>query len=181
MPRLRQAHFHHEEANHDDGTDPNRDVPPEAATWRRPRLERTAKNPPVNYYPSTAPAAPRCRRSWHSRQRSSPWPNIFLQRSLDATTPRDLYERARFLAETHPRAYLSFLRTRPDDDTKGAAIVFNEKRTKGLPYHGRTDCPVDAGRMPLGNIRGIGGTACALCRKCFSEATVERQKAVIER
>jgi hypothetical protein len=105
-----------------------------------------------------------------------PFPNVFLQLSLDASTPSDLVERSRFLAETHPRAYFSFLRTRPDDDTKGAAIVFNEKHTTGLPYNGRTDCPVDAGRLPLGNIRGVGGTACSRCRKCFSEATIERQK-----
>lgn len=103
-------------------------------------------------------------------------PNVYLQLSLDASTPNDLAERARFLAETHPRAYLSFLRTEPKDDTRGAAIVFNEKRTAGLPYHGRTDCPVDAGRLPLDNIRGVGGTACAKCRKCFSEPTLERQE-----
>jgi hypothetical protein len=106
----------------------------------------------------------------------APRPNVFLQLSLDASTPSDLVERSRFLAETHPRAYLSFLRTKPDDDIKGAAIVFNEKRTEGLPYRGLTDCPVDAGRLPLDNVRGVGGTACSKCRKCFSEKTVERQK-----
>jgi hypothetical protein len=105
-----------------------------------------------------------------------PRPNVFLQLSLDASTPPELVERARFLTETHPRAYLSFLRMAADDDTHGAAIVFNEKRTSGLPYHGRTDCPVDAGRLALGNVRGVGGDACAKCRKCFSEKTLERQR-----
>lgn len=103
-------------------------------------------------------------------------PNVYLQLSLDASTPSELVERSRLLVETNPRAYLSFLRTRPDDDTKGAAIVFNEKCTPALPYRGRTDCPVDAGRLPLGNIRGVGGTACSKCRKCFSEKTLERQR-----
>ena len=105
-----------------------------------------------------------------------PRPNVYLQLSLDASTPSELVERSRFLVETNPRAYLSYLRTRPDDDTRGAAIVFNEKRTAGLPYHGRTDCPVDAGRLPLGNVRGVGGTACSKCRKCFSERTLARQR-----
>jgi hypothetical protein len=109
----------------------------------------------------------------------APLPNVYLQLSLDASTPPELVERSRFLAATHPRAYLSFLRTAPKDDTRGAAIVFNEKRTPGLPYHGRTDCPVDAGRLPLDNIRGTGGTACATCRKCFSERTLERQRELI--
>lgn len=104
-------------------------------------------------------------------------PNIFLQLSLDATTKPEHEAVARRLVETHPRAYFSFLRTSPTDDTKGAAIVFNEKRTRGLPYEGRTDCPVDAGRLSLGNVRGVGGTACAKCRKCFSEAVIERQRA----
>jgi hypothetical protein len=103
-------------------------------------------------------------------------PNVYLQLSLDATTPPALERMARRLVETHPRAYFSFLRTRPQDDTRGAAIVFNEKRTAGLPYRGRTDCPVDAGRLPLANVRGVGGTACSRCRKCFSDATVGRQR-----
>jgi hypothetical protein len=106
-------------------------------------------------------------------------PNIFLQLSLDDTTPTALEEAARRLVAKHPRAYLSFLRTTPDDDTRGAAIVFNEKRTDHLPYHPKTDCPVDAGRLPLDNIRGVGGTACAKCRKCFSERTVERQRELL--
>jgi len=78
----------------------------------------------------------------------------------------------------HPRAYLSFLRTESTDDTKGAAIVFNEKRTAELPFRSKTDCPADAGRLPLENVRGVGGTACARCRKCFSGATLDRQRQV---
>lgn len=112
--------------------------------------------------------------------RVAPLPNVFLQLSLDATTTPELERTARRLVETHPRAYLSFLRTTPGDDTRGAAIVFNEKRTEGLPYDRRTDCPVDAGRLPLANIRGVGGTACAQCRRCFSEAVLDRQRQAIE-
>ena len=103
-----------------------------------------------------------------------PLPNVFLQLSLDATTPPERERLGREIVANHPRAYFSFLRTTPADDTRGASIVFNEKRTKGLPYNGRTDCPVDAGRLPLGNIRGTGGTACSKCRKCFSEAVLAR-------
>lgn len=108
-----------------------------------------------------------------------PLPNVYLQLSLDASTPRAVMERTRAFAASHPRAYLSFLRTAADDDTLGAAIVFNEKRTKGLPYRASTDCPADAGRLPLDNVRGVGGTACAKCRKCFSERTVERQRQLL--
>lgn len=111
--------------------------------------------------------------------RIEPRPNVYLQLSLDASTPPELEQEARFLVATHPRAYLSFLRTAPRDDTRGAAIVFNEKRTPGLPYHGRTDCPVDAGRLPLDNVRGVGGTACAKCRKCFGDETIARQLRLI--
>src|SRR4051812_3257327 len=56
-------------------------------------------------------------------------PNIYLQLSLDATTPPALEQAARSLVSWHPRAYFSFLRTAPAEDTRGAAIVFNEKRT----------------------------------------------------
>jgi hypothetical protein len=105
----------------------------------------------------------------------SPLPNVYLQLSLDSTTPVGLEELARRLIGNHPRAYLSFLRTSAPDDTRGAAIVFNEKHTEGLPYNGRTDCPVDAGRLPLGNVRGVGGTACAACRKCFKQPVLDRQ------
>lgn len=110
----------------------------------------------------------------------APLPNIFLQLSLDASTPPALERVARDLVARHPRAYFSFLRSRPGDDTRGAAIVFNEKRTKALPYDRKTDCPADAGRLPLDNIRGVGGTACARCRKCFSEPTIERQRRLLE-
>lgn len=105
-----------------------------------------------------------------------PRANLFLQLSLDASTQPAAITHARHLVATHPRAYFSFLRTASNDDTMGASIVFNEKRTRGLPYESRTDCPVDAGRLPLGNIRGVGGTACARCRKCFTELTVIRQR-----
>lgn len=109
-----------------------------------------------------------------------PLPNVYLQLSLDATTPPELEKQARHLVETHPRAYLSFLRTSPTDDTRGAAIVFNEKRTEGLPFNRPTDCPVDAGKLELGNVRGVGGTACARCRKCFSPSVIRRQHALLE-
>jgi hypothetical protein len=101
-------------------------------------------------------------------------PNVYLQLSLDSSTPPALVAAAQRLIDTHARAYASFLRTKADDDTLGASIVFNEKKTRGLPYHGRTDCPVDAARMPLGNEPGIGGTACSRCRKCFSERVFGR-------
>jgi len=110
--------------------------------------------------------------------RINPLPNVFVQLSLDASTPSNLVETARAIVANNPRAYTSFLRTKADDDTQGAAIVFNEKRTKGLPYFRSTDCPVDAGRMPLNNVRGQGGDACAKCRKCFSENTLTRQREV---
>jgi hypothetical protein len=109
-----------------------------------------------------------------------PLPNVYLQLSLDATTPPELVERALRLVAVHGRAYLSFLRTSPEDDTHGAAIVFNEKRTPGLPYNKRTDCPVDAGKLELENVPGVGGTACARCRKCFSESVLRRQRTLLE-
>lgn len=103
-------------------------------------------------------------------------PNLYLQLSIDRTTmPLDLARARRIVAE-NPRAYLSFLRTRPDDDVRGAAIVFNEKRTADLPYRSKTDCPADAGALELGNVKGQGGTACASCRKCFDERTLARQR-----
>lgn len=105
-------------------------------------------------------------------------PNVYLQLSLDASTPARREREARLLLAAHPRSYLSFLRSELGEDTKGAAIVFNEKRTPGLPYNGATDCPADAGRLPLENVRGVGGTACASCRKCFSEGTLARQRAL---
>lgn len=107
-------------------------------------------------------------------------PNVYLQLSLDVSTPPALEREARRLVARHPRAYLSFLRTGPSDDTRGAAIVFNEKRTRGLPFSSKTDCPADAGRLPLDNVRGVGGTACARCRKCFSDATLDRQRRLVE-
>jgi hypothetical protein len=109
-----------------------------------------------------------------------PLPNVYLQLSLDATTSPSFEHAARRLVASHPRAYLSFLRTTPDDGTHGAAIVFNEKRTAGLPYNRSTDCPADAGQLPLGNERGIGGTACSKCRKCFSQQTLVRQRDILD-
>jgi hypothetical protein len=108
--------------------------------------------------------------------RIEPLPNVYLQLSIDSSTPPAFEKQAIRLVWQHPRAYLSFLRVEPTDDTRGAAIVFNEKATEGLPFNGRTDCPVDAGRLPLGNIRGVGGTACSRCRKCFSDRVLERQR-----
>lgn len=108
-----------------------------------------------------------------------PLPNVYLQLSLDASTPPELEKAARRLVAGHGRAYLSFLRTRPEGGTRGAAIVFNEKRTRGLPFNSKTDCPADAGRLSLDNVRGVGGTACARCRKCFSDPTLERQRRLL--
>jgi hypothetical protein len=108
-----------------------------------------------------------------------PRPNLFLQLSVDATTTQQAGYLTRELVRTNPRAYVSFLRTKVTDDVSGAAIVFNEKQTEGLPYDGIADCPVDAGRLELGNVRGVGGTACSKCRKCFSPKTLERQRAAL--
>lgn len=102
-------------------------------------------------------------------------PNVYLQLSTDRTTTPEAYRASADLVRSNPRAYLSFLRTRLDDQT-AAAIVFNEKRTEGLPYDGIQDCPVDAGRLELDNVRGKGGTACSKCRKCFSPRVLERQR-----
>ena len=115
-------------------------------------------------------------RQFHLAAQIVTLPNVFLQLSVDVSTPAPLEQIARRLMQRHPRAYLSFLRTTAHDDTRGAAIVFNEKRTEGLPYDRRTDCPVDAGRLELGNIRGVGGTACAKCRKCFTPKVLQRQR-----
>jgi hypothetical protein len=105
--------------------------------------------------------------------------NVFLELSLDSSTPIVLKARARGLVETHPHTFLSFLRTSRDDNTCGAVIVFNEKDTGGLPYDRVTDCPVDAGKLDLENVRCIGGTACARCRECFTEGVLERQRRML--
>lgn len=102
--------------------------------------------------------------------------NLYLQLSVDATTTPAALALTMDLVSANPRAYVSFLRTTVNDDCSRAAIVFNEKRTPGLPYDGIADCPVDAGRLELGNVRGVGGTACSKCRKCFSPKTLERQR-----
>ncbi len=106
-----------------------------------------------------------------------PRPNVYLQLSTDATTTPVSRSQMEAILAGNPRAYLSFLRTRPDDNTRGAAIVFHEKRTTGLPSDGVAECPVDSGKLELGNVRGVGGTACSRCRKCFSPKTLERQRA----
>jgi hypothetical protein len=111
----------------------------------------------------------------------SPLPNVYVQLSLDATTPAKLLEAAHALVRAHSRAYVSFLRTSASDDAQDAAIVFNEKHTEGLPYDGVTDCPVDAGRLELGNVRGTGGTACAKCRKCSSDKVLVMQRTLLGR
>lgn len=101
---------------------------------------------------------------------------VFLQISLDATSSPNFVAEAEALVREHPRAYLSFLSTSFDDDTRDAAVVFNEKRTLGLPFNPRTGCPVDAGRLALGNARpGSSGDACARCGRCFSERIFETQ------
>jgi hypothetical protein len=105
-------------------------------------------------------------------------PNVYLQQSLDATTPPRLEEAAREIVAGNPRAYLSSLRTRADDDTRGAAIVFDV--VVGLPDGGPSACPVDSGQLQLGNERGVGGTACSKCRKCFSPQTLVRQRRTLD-
>lgn len=106
-----------------------------------------------------------------------PRPNVYLQLSTDATTTPAARGQMEVVLAGNPRAYLSFLRVKPDDDPRGAAIVFHEKRTAGLPGDGVAECPVDSGKLELGNVRGVGGTACSKCRKCFSPKTLERQRA----
>jgi hypothetical protein len=118
-------------------------------------------------------------RKFHLASQIVELPNVFVELSLDSSTPPHLVEQAYDLVRTHSRTYLAFLRTKPNDDTLKAAIVYNEKRTKGLPYNRVTDCPVDAGALDLGNERGVGGTACAKCRKCFGERTLERQRQML--
>jgi len=105
-----------------------------------------------------------------------PLPNVYLQLSLDATTPPAHVEVAHQLIATHPRSYLSFLRTTATDDTGGAAVIFNEKGNVGLPYEAGRACPVDAGRRSLGNVRGVGGTACSRCGRCFTDRTLAQQR-----
>lgn len=101
--------------------------------------------------------------------------NIFLQLSLDASTSPSAVNAALRLVEQHPRAYTSFLRTSAQDDPRAAAIIFDEKKTKGLPHDSRA-CPADARKLLLGNVRGKGGTACARCRRCFSEKVLVGQR-----
>ncbi len=126
------------------------------------------KNPDVRVWVAT--------RNLHLAAQIRPLENIYVQLSLDRSTPAVVLEAAKELARVHPRAYLSFLRSSASDDTQGAAIVFDEKGGRGLPYNGLTDCPVDAGKLPLGNVRHGGGTGCAICQLCFLERTVSRGK-----
>lgn len=105
----------------------------------------------------------------------TPRPNLYLQLSTDATTTARSMALMLSVMTVNDRAYLSFLRTKVDDDTGDAAIVFNEKSRHELPYTGVKDCPVDAGRLELGNVRGKGGTACSRCRKCFTPKVLERR------
>ncbi len=106
-------------------------------------------------------------------------PNIYLQLSLDSTTPSEQLAAARALVADHPRAYLSYLRVAGEEAVPGdVSIIFNMKKGKGtdhaaIPYEPRS-CPGDAGRLDLGNERGLGGSACSLCRKCFSPAVLGR-------
>ena len=109
----------------------------------------------------------------------APSPTLYLQLSLDRSTTAKDREAALELVRTRPRAYLSYLRTKKADATMGAAIVFNEKRREDLPFNSKTDCPVDADKLELDNIPGVGGTACAKCRKCFSDKTLERQREML--
>jgi hypothetical protein len=104
-----------------------------------------------------------------------PAPNLYLQLSTDATTTAASLALMTAVMAGNPGAYLSFLRTREDDDVSRAAIVFNEKQHRELPYTGIKDCPVDAGRLDLGNVKGQGGTACSRCRKCFTPKVLERR------
>lgn len=95
-----------------------------------------------------------------------PRPNLHLQFSFDATSgdPTAALE----VLELHGRnGYASYLRTSPEQRPGPAVrVIFDEKRTRGLPRDPR-QCPADAGRLELGNIRGQGGDACSRCRRCF--------------
>lgn len=105
----------------------------------------------------------------------APAQNLFLELSLDSSTSRADLAAAWCVVEQHPRAFTSYLRKHANDDTLAAAIIFDEKRTEGLPHDSRL-CPVDARKLPLGNVRGKGGTACARCRRCFVESVLIQQR-----
>jgi len=101
-------------------------------------------------------------------------PNLWVQLSVDPTTPRAQLIAIRQLVKEHPRCYTSFLRTDADQDPGDSPIIFNMKRRDDLPVEPARACPADAGRLDLDNIRGVGGTACARCRRCFSAAVLRR-------
>ena len=57
---------------------------------------------------------------------------------------------------------------------------------QALPTEHGTACPLQSltpreAMLPLDNVRGVGGTACAKCRKCFSESVLVRQQELLER
>lgn len=88
-------------------------------------------------------------------------PNVYIMFSLDESS-KD--RRDEVLKYNHPRIYFSYLRTDKNQDTLGSRIVFNSN--KSIPYDDKeTVCPVDAGTIPVNN-------ACYICRKCFSDNTL---------
>jgi hypothetical protein len=95
-------------------------------------------------------------------------PNVVVALSIDASTsPADL-QRARDLRSRRCNTYLSYLRMTEDDvGIPDARIVFDHGVSFNDPWGGK-QCPVDAGTLRSGNIRGKGGTACATCRMCFT-------------
>ena len=87
--------------------------------------------------------------------------NLFIMFSLDED-PESKKRQAKL--KPNPRMYFSFLRTKANQDTMNAEIIFNsQKLKKVLPYDDkRRCCPVDAAQL---EVEG----ACDKCRKCFSE------------
>jgi hypothetical protein len=93
-------------------------------------------------------------------------PNVFVSLSTDATTQAGDLAVACELAQ-RPNFYLNYLRLSPDDPgIPDARIVYDLHEGFPQPWSG-TQCPVDAGTLKKGNVRGRGGTACARCRLCF--------------
>jgi hypothetical protein len=97
----------------------------------------------------------------------APLPNIFLMFSLDSS--EESRQRKKIVDQLeHPRLYYSYLREEANEDTMGAAIIFNLQSKKHfLPYEDpKRVCPVDAGRLAVEG-------ACAKCKRCASERVLQ--------
>lgn len=97
-----------------------------------------------------------------------PRPNIFIGFSLDSSTNKSHKQTVNELK--HPRQYYSFVRQYPDEDTQGAAIIYNLHKNKKLLRDAKVEqgfiCPVDGDRMEIRN-------ACSKCRRCFNEKVLQ--------